>query len=1451
MGGSTVLISFQQEKRFRSVFTDSAACNVYKTLFTNAVEIVSSDALATIAMATAVSIVNVKGKMGFPPFSLDPETLMGNVDLSGERKMFLFQTKHDFIVPDYNLDLCVSAAKTSAANQGFNPDLKVQHFMDTVQYPPGVTLSRFNCANHLVSIRNNDNKSSLSLTLDEPSVANHISSESHMNNDHSLLSDSNLGQTAANNNNYNNYLIDPTISMMDEDQQQHDFDTINQRILMQEPEEHNGSIITTDNGTESQVGVLSEGQQQQQLLPSSQQQSSMSSEVFSQTTKSNETQIPNENRNNILNSSGDLQQQLKSSKRKRISVYVVGQERANLFLVARDDLLSDKTCIELVEFPVSTKSQGNINIINSSSNLLNSSSITNNVGDRKIIYIHNTKMKCLYASISHQRNILAFTHFFVSNNQVHFQIFIVEINSTLSTSDLKSEESISKFQKQQNRYVFSPPQTSDMIFHCVQFIHPPQTADSNSSFDTKSCRFFLVTEKQSIRMFNISITESSSNFFINIFKKNQQSSINIEELVIFVKHFVWWQYDPVRSLLYYMLVREDMNNSRDSHEMLNNELRKTCCSLRCISISEKKPNQLFECLIPVNIHRSLLSDNLKMKSDIIRTPWRSGPSSHDLNSHFQIIRLENNGICLCQQQPKFSNNLPDNYIDAVIFILHHKKKMHFSVPVPSRYSRKHPRLFFGSCRDTVIVYLPGWYLQIIDCSKDHEPWPLMNFIGHDTVPHLTHPIAESRSKGKKIEQALSLYSLSNSTNYILDLSRGYLYNYDFNLDNMLNWIVRLKKHQFFTPQNFCDYDSVNIRKITIQFLHLAITHFRNNIFTDRIIRTLCEPFKTNCGLCEEFLTLVDDEVLFMEYLIGAGYMELQGMIHSSTTQGSTTSTSVPDKEFLRHIPISLLECGGESVFVDSCYCEQNPFVSTKIANVMGNTSFTRSYDNIVRVSSFPRDGASCALDLFKQVKSNISNDPKSIPLAAYLVHNKNHIIQGSASPSHPSGNVSPMKYLDEKHSTYAKKWYNFFHSRSDSAEDAFSSSFPEDEEEEEPQLTIPKKSPLSKKIDFYSEKSKTDFIDILSYFLLANNPRYQAVELQEYTSSGPTKATRMKTILDYTTTLFHLSQHLFTTVTEILHTFNQKRKLEMLQLHSSMNNEINLEKSNTLEQPYPMWYFNLLQKLHVSLEETNFPSPTGFQEHFATVGVHLLPLSTLSQYITRDLFVVTDQVLAEVVKKQSQQQKNSRNALHDNSKEWSYLMRTLIQKLHDKDFRDVYYYEKMLYALETDPSFSSVVSSEHFSEVINNTLLNYYHAVLVEHINNSVKASNVTNNKQRITVTPLDNLQFLEEFKRQREEHLDPSMYSTSLPLTYFLMAIKALNSSLLPKPTLLKTYYSAASPLDDSGSEEDSQNTSQNFYSLIQSVEYCSEENDNYVSFLKERSETILSLGGMKNLLK
>ncbi|KAF0979729.1 hypothetical protein FDP41_001397 [Naegleria fowleri] len=152
MGGSTVLVSFQVEKRFRAVFTDSAACNVYQTIFTNAVEIVSSEALAKIAFATAMSVVNVKGKMGFPPFSLDPQTLMGSVDLSGPRKMFLFQTSNDFIVPDFNLQLCVTAAKASATQQGLNPDQKVQSYLDTVQYPPHVKLSRLNCANHLVSI---------------------------------------------------------------------------------------------------------------------------------------------------------------------------------------------------------------------------------------------------------------------------------------------------------------------------------------------------------------------------------------------------------------------------------------------------------------------------------------------------------------------------------------------------------------------------------------------------------------------------------------------------------------------------------------------------------------------------------------------------------------------------------------------------------------------------------------------------------------------------------------------------------------------------------------------------------------------------------------------------------------------------------------------------------------------------------------------------------------------------------------------------------------------------------------------------------------------------------------------------------------------------------------------------------------------------------------------------
>ena len=84
---------------------------------------------------------------------MDPETLMKSVDLSGDRRIFFWQTTGDLIVPQFNLNKCLSAATASAVSQGVNVTQKVQYYLDTVVYPANTgTRSIDFCDNHLVSM---------------------------------------------------------------------------------------------------------------------------------------------------------------------------------------------------------------------------------------------------------------------------------------------------------------------------------------------------------------------------------------------------------------------------------------------------------------------------------------------------------------------------------------------------------------------------------------------------------------------------------------------------------------------------------------------------------------------------------------------------------------------------------------------------------------------------------------------------------------------------------------------------------------------------------------------------------------------------------------------------------------------------------------------------------------------------------------------------------------------------------------------------------------------------------------------------------------------------------------------------------------------------------------------------------------------------------------------------
>ncbi|KAL9646054.1 hypothetical protein ABK040_007934 [Willaertia magna] len=140
MGGATALITFTLEPRFKSLFVDSAACNVIDTVYHNVQTVVSKN-FAPFIWGGMQAMALTKSDYGFVPFPLDPLNLVSTRDLRN-RPMFFEQTEGDTMVPKFNFEQCVAAAKNSGA-------LVDTYFIDIM--PQGQKLED-GCNSHVATI---------------------------------------------------------------------------------------------------------------------------------------------------------------------------------------------------------------------------------------------------------------------------------------------------------------------------------------------------------------------------------------------------------------------------------------------------------------------------------------------------------------------------------------------------------------------------------------------------------------------------------------------------------------------------------------------------------------------------------------------------------------------------------------------------------------------------------------------------------------------------------------------------------------------------------------------------------------------------------------------------------------------------------------------------------------------------------------------------------------------------------------------------------------------------------------------------------------------------------------------------------------------------------------------------------------------------------------------------
>lgn len=67
------------------------------------------------------------------------------------------------------------------------------------------------------------------------------------------------------------------------------------------------------------------------------------------------------------------------------------------------------------------------------------------------------------------------------------------------------------------------------------------------------------------------------------------------------------------------------------------------------------------------------------------------------------------------------------------------------------------------------------------------------------------------------------------------------------------------------------------------------------------------------------------------------------------------------------------------------------------------------------------------------------------------------------------------------------------------------------------------------------------------------------------------------------------------------------------------------------QKPPDKWYFYLLEHVFGALEETTFPPPAEFYNHFTAVGFDVLPKKKFLQYISRDIFTVNVDLIKKAI----------------------------------------------------------------------------------------------------------------------------------------------------------------------------------------------------------------------------
>ncbi|KAJ5078164.1 gamma-secretase-activating protein [Anaeramoeba ignava] len=418
---------------------------------------------------------------------------------------------------------------------------------------------------------------------------------------------------------------------------------------------------------------------------------------------------------------------------------------------------------------------------------------------RKCIYQHSEKIYCVGASLNHNETLLAFTKFFTireENEDIsYYQTFIVELKNDNNLKEIGNKSQI--FQK--------------AIF-------------LKNDFSSNHDSLLFIQDKFQIEVIKISLANKK--------KLHKKIISKISQSYLVCKNFLWYEFDSVARNLFYI-------KKRSGSEYI----------LTCVSFNSKNSQILLE--YPIKIDHLGQESNQNIYTHHIYT---HGYTSPDSNLNFEIIQLSHSAFCLCQQIIMFpTHNVP--FILVIIWVLHRQEKLEIEIPLSgiSQEKLKDIRVFFGSVCELLLIYIPGKFIQFVDCAKIHETCDSLRFFGNENAT----PLGDSNNEDDNecIPNISKIVFLAHDSTETLKKQGNCL------IDNKNETAFR---YRIDTNGIYHIFTSPKMMKFSIPTLHILVMHMMEPFRVNHLIYHLSGNFPQ--ALTPEF---------FQEYLIGNTYLNFR------------------------------------------------------------------------------------------------------------------------------------------------------------------------------------------------------------------------------------------------------------------------------------------------------------------------------------------------------------------------------------------------------------------------------------------------------------------------------------------------------------------------------------------------------------------------------------------------